>query len=95
MTTSYTATLETTYTSITDFSALNYQKSDVEIQSNGSQKLEFVWYYGDTSPAEAIAPHIIVNAGLASDTFKNIGTRRGKLFGRCQSGTVEVVVNAY
>jgi len=95
MTTSYTTTLGTTYTSIADFSALNYQKDNIEIQSNGSQKLEFVWYYGDTSPAESVAPHIIVNAGLASSTYKGVGTRRGKLFGRCQSSTIAIVVNVY
>jgi len=93
--TSYTKTLATTYTKIADFSELTYQKDNIEIQSNGSQKLEFVWHYGDTSPAESIAPNVIVNAGLASDAFKSIGTRRGQLYGRCQSGTVVVVVNVY
>lgn len=95
MSTSYKATLGTTYTSIADFSALSYQKGDIEIQSNGSQQLEFVWFYGSGSPTESTEPHLIVNTGLASGTYKGIGTRRGKLFGRCQSETVAVVVNAY
>jgi hypothetical protein len=92
----FSATIGTTYTLIADFTNEIYQKDNLEIQSNGSQKLEFVWYFGETNPSSTDIPEIIVNQGLVSSTFKKpYITRKGQLWGRCQSSTVDVFVNIY
>ena len=93
---SFEATIATTYTKIADFSAQDYQKDNLSIASNGSQKIDLVWYFGDTNPKESQTPDFIVNAGLASSLVKKAYvTRNGELWGRCESATLDVVVNTY